>query len=211
MALLISRIVLTLILIYAVFLVWTKNVDLWTWVQNKTKSILPITEDKESQSARATAIRSVAAELEQIASNFEIWAEKEHDRFRRGVNPSEVEKWMNDWLVDSYIAGLFDYPVARQTNGLFPNESKKEFSLIIDTLQLYSPNIANSLRDTYNSFLRAIKFHVQQYELEKQKENPILSHWCVNFLKTAVVPTSKRLRHIANIAKEDMTRSEPEQ
>jgi len=88
------------------------------WLDQKDKTKNP---DKGPQSARTTAILSAAAELEQIANNFEIWAEGERDRFRRGVNPSDTEKWMKDWLSDSYIASLFDYPVARQTNGLFPN------------------------------------------------------------------------------------------
>ena len=177
---------------------------------SESTSIHPEAEISSDSNPIVAGDLSVAiAELEQIADNFEIWAGKEHDRFKRGVNPSEVEKWMKDWLADSYVAGLFDYPVARQTNGLFPNESKKEFQLIIDTFQLYMPSIANSLVDTHDSFLRSIKFHIQHYELEKQKEAPILSHWCVNFLEITVLPTSKRLRHIAKIAKENLATSEP--
>ena len=49
MGLFISRIVLTIILGYFIVVVWTKNVNLWTWFQNKTNSVLPITKDKVSQ------------------------------------------------------------------------------------------------------------------------------------------------------------------
>jgi uncharacterized protein YggT (Ycf19 family) len=171
----------------------------WLDQEDKTKNL-----DRESQSVKAGALLSAAAELEQIANNFEVWAEGEHDRFRRGVSPSDIDKWMADWLSDSYIAGLFNYPVARQKNGPFPNGSKKEFRLIIDTFQLYMPSIAASLTDTYNSFLQSIKFHIQHYEIEKQKEDPILLFWCDNFIDMTVVPTAKRLRHIAKMVKEEL-------
>ena len=49
MVILISRIVLTLILIYAAFLIWTKNVDIRKWVQD----LIPTTEDKVSQAVRS--------------------------------------------------------------------------------------------------------------------------------------------------------------
>jgi len=88
--------------------------------------------------------------------------------------------------------------------GTWANGSKKEFRLIIDTFQLYMPTIAASLMDTYNSFLQSIKFHIQHYELEKQKKDPILSFWCDNFLDTTVAPTVKRLRHIAKMTREEL-------
>jgi len=44
MILLISRIILTLILIYTFFLVWTKDVNLISWVKNKITKSMPINE-----------------------------------------------------------------------------------------------------------------------------------------------------------------------
>lgn len=165
--------------------------------KNETKN-----SSKVYQSTRATEILSATAELEQIANNFEIWAENERKRFRQGTNSSDIEKWKKDWLLTSYIAGLFDYPVARDTNGLFPNGSKKEFRLIIDVFHLYMPSIAESLLDTYNNFLRSIEFHTNELE----KRNDVF--WCVNFLDTTVDPTVKRLRHTAKIAKEKLAAEE---
>lgn len=49
MSLLISRIVLTLFLTYLIVLVWTKNVDLPSWVKNKAESLLPITSNQKEQ------------------------------------------------------------------------------------------------------------------------------------------------------------------
>ncbi len=67
MGLLISRIVLTLILIYMVFLVWTKNVDLRKWVQNK----MPITEDKVPQAVRSDVeIRELAEGNRELLENL---------------------------------------------------------------------------------------------------------------------------------------------
>ncbi len=167
------------------------------------------TQEAQTREVQRATITSAAAELEQIATNLEEWAENERKRFTHGVNSSDVEKWMNNWLTDSYVAGLFNYPVPRQANGLFPNESKKDFRLIVDTFQLYNPSIADSLKDTYDSFLRSINRCVQQYEYDKQKDSPIFTRWCISFLDNVVVPTSKRLRHIANMAKEDVAADVP--
>ena len=44
MILIISRVILSLILLYLIFLVWTKNVDLLIWTKNKIAKLLPINE-----------------------------------------------------------------------------------------------------------------------------------------------------------------------
>lgn len=49
MMIIISRIILTIFLSYLIFLVWTKNVNLWSWARNKSEGMLPITEDKVPQ------------------------------------------------------------------------------------------------------------------------------------------------------------------
>lgn len=47
MTLILSRIILTLILFYSIFLVWTKNVDLLLWTKNTITKILPINEESK--------------------------------------------------------------------------------------------------------------------------------------------------------------------
>ncbi len=196
-AALISAVVLILLTVIGWFLNSHNNKQGISTQKNETKN-----SSKVYKSTRATEILSAVAELEQIANNFETWAKNERNRFRQGVNSSDIEKWKKDWLSTSYIAGLFDCPVARDTNGLFPNGSKKEFRLIIDVFHLYMPSIAESLMDTYNNFLRSIEFHTN----ELKKKNDVF--WCVNFLDTAVDPTVKRLRHTAKIAKEKLAAEE---
>ena len=106
---------------------------------------------KESQSARTAALLSAAADLKQIASNFEEEAKRENDRFRRGVSLSKAEWWIENHLVDNHIAAIFDCPFPlHQSNGLPHN--KKEFSLIIDTFRQYMPNIVTPLEQVYNNF-----------------------------------------------------------
>ena len=159
MRLLISRIILTFLFGYLIFLVWNKNVDIVTWFQNKSKGLLPITEDKVSQSTRATAIRSAAAELEQIADNFEIWAEKERAKYidPNGVTPpafnlAQVEDWVNTYLLKQrLVAVFFNHPHLsyNKNSGLTPfltTREHKEFHLIIDVFRLYMPSVSTSLK-----------------------------------------------------------------
>lgn len=49
MTILISRIIITAILCYIGFLVWTRNINILTWASNKLESYLPITENKTPQ------------------------------------------------------------------------------------------------------------------------------------------------------------------
>ena len=224
MGLLISRIILTLIFSYLVFMVWTKNVDIGIWIQNKTKSILPITENDESQSARATAIRSATAELEQIANNFENWSKKERAKYidPNGVKPpafnlAQVEDWVNTYLLKQrLVAVFFSHPQLsyNKNSGLTPfltTYERKEFHLTIDVFRLYMPAIATSLKELYDEFWEDVRYHIKCHERSKkvQQENiPSIGESIENtfwhpplFLDGTVVSTVKRLRHIAEIAK----------
>lgn len=172
--------------------------------ESKSKSLVT-----ESQSARTTALLAAVRDLTQIADNFESWADKEHDRFRRAVSADKVEWWISNHFSNAWIAGLFNYPVPRQPNGLFPNGSKKEFRLTMDTFLLYMPNIARSLGDLYDMFLRSIKFHTEMYERAKRGELPLLSMACTNFLATTVPETVRRLRYIAEMVREELASEKP--
>lgn len=163
---------------------------------------------KESQSARTAALLSAAADLKQIASNFEEEAKRENDRFRRGVSLSKAEWWIENHLVDNHIAAIFDCPFPlHQSNGLPHN--KKEFSLIIDTFRQYMPNIVTPLEQVYNNFLHSIKRHLDgALRAEREGERNLFS-WCGSFVNGTIPPTVRRLRHIAEIVEEELTTGEP--
>ena len=100
MGLLISRIILTLVLIYAIFLVWTKNVDLKKWVQNK----IPITEDKKKISQQRPYI-----DIESDKIEFQEWSQEE-----KKANPTWPEQYQKIvlWF---YIHNAADVPASNVT------------------------------------------------------------------------------------------------
>ena len=85
--LLVSRIVLTLFLGWLVYLVWVSNVDLWSWVQKKSKDILPITDSEVSPSIRRQQAEKMAGFLKE-AKNL---------RQRLDENPLPIRDH-NEWV-----------------------------------------------------------------------------------------------------------------
>jgi len=188
--------------------------------------------DNGSQSTRATAIRSAAAELEQIANNFENWAKKEHVKYidPNGVKPpaftlAQIEDWVNTYLLKQrLVAVFFNHPHLSydKNSGLSPfltTYERKEFHLIIDVFRLHMTAIATSLKELYDEFWEDVKYHIGCHERSKkvQQEN-ILSigeseentFWHPPlFLDGTVVSTVKRLRHIAKIAKGNLETDGP--
>lgn len=168
--------------------------------ESKSKSLVI-----ESQSARTTALLSAAADLEQIASNFEEEAKRENDRFRRGVSPAKAEWWIENHLVGNHIAAIFDCPFPlHQSNGLSHN--KKEFSLIIDTFRQYMPSMVTPLEQVYNNFLHSIKRHLDgALRAEREGERNLFS-WCGSFVNGTIPPTVRRLRHIAEMVRKELAK-----
>lgn len=190
--------------------------------------------DNGSQSARTIAIRSAAAELEQIANNFEIWAKKERAKFvAAAFNLAEVEDWVNTYLLKQrLVAVFFSHPHLSydKNSGLTPflTTEEKEFHLIIDTFRIHMPSIATSLKELYDEFWEDVEYRIKCYNRSKKvregeqqgdispstligerAENVSPELQPILFLDGAVVSTVKRLRHIAKIAKGNLATSGP--
>jgi hypothetical protein len=188
--------------------------------------------EPEPKDVRAIAIRSAAAELEQIANNFENWAKKEHTKYidPNGAKPpaftlAQIEDWVNTYLLKQrLVAVFFSHPHLSydENSGLTPfltTYEHKEFQLIIDVFRLYMPAIANSLKELYDEFWESVTYHIKCYERSKkvQQENiPSIGESIENtfwhpplFLDGTVVSTIKRLRHLAKIAKGNLATIRP--
>ncbi len=188
--------------------------------------------DNSSQSARATAIRSAAAELEQIANNLENWAKKHHAKYvdPNGVKPpaftfAQIEGWVNIYLSKQRLVAVFfshphlSYDVNSGLTPFLTTYERKEFHLIIDVFRLHMPSIATSLKELYDEFWEDVRYHIKCHERSKkvQQENiPSIGESIENtfwhpplFLDGTVVSTVKRLRHIAKIAKGNLATSGP--
>ncbi len=132
-----------------------------------------------------------AESLEQIANGLEEWIEQQKGRFEH-TTAAFRKKWISDWFSDFYIMKFFKDMV-----------HKRRFEDIADTLRLYMPNIAESLKEVWNNFLRSVKF---MQEVERNKVRIEKSHdlgfWCVNFFSTTAIPTVERLRHLVELTRE---------
>lgn len=189
----------------------------------------------ESQSARIASLLSAAAELKQIADNFESWAKKQHARFvdPNGVKPpafnlAQVEDWVNTYLSKQrLIAVFFDHPHLSYdiNSGLTPfltTFERKEFHLIIDVFRLHMPAIATSLKELYDEFWEDVRYHIECHKRSKrvQQEDIPLStligesmenvSWVpILFLDGAVATLIRRLRHIAEMVREELATEKP--
>ena len=129
--------------------------------------------------------------LERIADSMEEWTEQQRGRFAR-TTAAFRKKWISDWFSDFYILKFFK-----------DGKNGRRFGDIVDTFHLYIPNIAESLKKTWNDFLRSVKF-LQQIEKDKDKaeKSHDLGFWCVNFIDTTAIPTVERLRNIVKMTTE---------
>ncbi len=129
--------------------------------------------------------------LEQIANGLEEWIEQQKGRFEH-TTAAFRKKWISDWFSDFYIMKFFKDTV-----------HKRRFEDIADTLHLYMPNIAKSLKEIWNNFLQSAKF-MQKVERNKGKieKSHDLGFWCVNFFSTTAIPTVERLRHLVELTRE---------
>ncbi len=129
--------------------------------------------------------------LERIADGMEEWTEQQRRRFARTTSAFR-KKWISDWFSDFYILKFFK----DKKNG-------RRFDDIVDTFRLYIPNIAESLKEIWNNFVRSVKF-MQKVERDKVRaeKSHDLGFWCVNFIDTTTIPTVERLRNIVKLTTE---------
>ncbi len=123
--------------------------------------------------------------LEQITNAIDEWIEQQRGRFEN-TTATFRKKWISDWFSDFYVLKFFK----DKKNG-------RRFDDIVDTFRLYIPNIAESLKEIWNNFVRSVKF-MQKVERDKDRaeKSRDLGFWCVNFIDTTAIPTVERLRNI---------------
>jgi hypothetical protein len=80
---------------------------------------------------------------------------------------------------------------------------QRRFDDILDTFNVFMPDMVGPLKEVWNSFLRSVKF-MQQVERDKDRieKSHDLGFWCVNFFDTATVPAVERLKHIIKRTKD---------
>lgn len=182
----------------------------------------------ELQSARTTALLSAVGQLNQIADNFESWAKKERARYT-AFSWAQVEDWVNTYLSKQrLIAVFFNHPHLSYDidSGLLPfltteHTEHKEFHLIIDVFRLHKPAIATSLKELYDDFWGDVGHHIECHKRSKkvrQENIPSIGESMENtfwipplFLDGAVASLVRRLRHIAEIVKEELAPKKPEE
>jgi hypothetical protein len=153
------------------------------------------TEDVEETKARRYNELAFAAEsLELIANDIDEWVKQQKDR----IMPASVtfqKKWISRWFSDFFIMELFENKV-----------HKKHFGDIVDTLRLYMPDIAESLKELRHNFLNCTKFMRQiQNVKHKAEDNHDLGYWCGNFLDKTARPTAKSLRRLSEQTRKHLT------
>lgn len=128
--------------------------------------------------------------LERITNAIDEWVEQQKGRFEK-TTAAFRKKWISDWFSDFYVLKFFKDKV-----------TKRRFDDIADTFSLYIPNIAESLREIWNNFMRSVQF---MQKVEKDKDRAEKSHdlgfWCVNFFNTSATPTVERLRHTVKLTR----------
>jgi len=130
-------------------------------------------------------LTSAVESLEIIADGLEKWIEEQRDRFKRTTKAFR-KKWVSDWFSDFYVMKFFK-----------DAEHQRRFDDILDTFNVFMPDMVGPLKEVWNSFLRSVKF-MQQVERDKDRieKSHDLGFWCVNFFDTAAVPSVERLKHI---------------
>ncbi len=151
-----------------------------------------IVEDiKKTEVKRDNELAQAAESLEQIANGMDEWIGQQRDRFKHTTTAFR-KKWISRWFSDFFIMELFKDTL-----------HKRQFGDIVDTFHLYMPDIAESLKEIWNNFLRCTKFMRQiQNDKNRVEDNHDLGFWCVNFFETAAIPTVASLRHLAELTKE---------
>lgn len=144
-------------------------------------------EVKKEKDGFASAVES----LEIIVAALEQWLQEQRERFKRTTKAFR-KKWVSDWFSDFYVMKFFK-----------DAEHQRRFDDILDTFDVFMPEMVGPLKEVWNSFLRSVKF-MQQVERDKDRieKSHDLGFWCVNFFDTAVVPSVERLKHIIKRTKE---------
>jgi hypothetical protein len=139
------------------------------------------------QDGLASAVES----LEMIVAALEQWLQEQRERFKRTTKAFR-KKWVSDWFSDFYVMKFFKDTV-----------HQRRFDDILDTFDVFMPDMVGPLKEVWNSFLRSVKF-MQQVERDKDRieKSHDLGFWCVNFFDTAAVPSVERLKHIIKRTKE---------
>ncbi len=151
-----------------------------------------IVEDIEkTEVKRDNELAQAAESLEQIANGMDEWIAQQRDRFKHTTTAFR-KKWISRWFSDFFVMELFKDKV-----------HKRQFGDIVDTLRLYMPDTAESLKEIWNNFLNCTKFMRQiQNDKNRVEDNHDLGFWCINFFETAAIPTVENLRHLAELTKE---------
>ncbi len=191
----------------------------------------------ESQSERTAELSSAAVQLKQIADNFENWAKKERAKYidPNGVKPpaftlAQIEGWVNTWLLKQrLVAVFFSHPhlcYDKDDFVLFITTERKEFHLIIDFFRLYMPAIATSLKELYDEFWEDVAYHIECFKRSKEVQqrerqgdippSALIGESMENiaweptlFLDGAVATLIRRLRHIVEMAREELVAEKP--
>jgi hypothetical protein len=148
-------------------------------------------QEMEINEIKRDGLASAVESLQIIADNLDQWLEEQKDRFKRTTKAFR-KKWISDWFSDFYVMKFFK-----------DQENQRRYDDIIDTFNVFMPDMVGPLKEVWNSFLRSVKF-MQQVERDKDRieKSHDLGFWCVNFFDTAAKPSVERLRHIIKRTKE---------
>jgi hypothetical protein len=147
--------------------------------------------DTNNIEIRQDGLASAVESLEIMVEGLEEWLEDQRERFKRTTKAFR-KKWISDWFSDFYVMKFFK-----------DAEHQRRYDDILDTFNVFMPDMVGPLKEVWNSFLRSVKF-MQQVERDKDRieKSHDLGFWCVNFFDTAAVPAVERLRHIIKRIKE---------
>lgn len=147
--------------------------------------------DMKKHEIQKDGLASAIESLEIIVTGLEQWLEEQRERFKRTTKAFR-KKWVSDWFSDFYVMKFFK-----------DAEHQRRFDDILDTFNIFMPDMVGPLKEVWNSFLRSVKF-MQQVERDKDRieKSHDLGFWCVNFFDTAAVPSVERLKHIIKRTKE---------
>ena len=147
--------------------------------------------DMNNNEIKKDGLVSAVESLEIIAAGLDEWLQEQRERFKRTTKAFR-KKWVSDWFSDFYVMKFFK-----------DTEHQRRFDDILDTFNVFMPEMVGPLKEVWNSFLRSVKF-MQQVERDKDRieKSHDLGFWCVNFFDTAAVPAVERLKHIIKRTKE---------
>ncbi len=150
--------------------------------------------DTNNNEIKKDGLACAVESLEIIVAALEQWLQEQRERFKRTTKAFR-KKWVSDWFSDFYVMKFFK-----------DAEHQRRFDDILDTFNVFMPDMVGPLKEVWNSFLRSVKF-MQQVERDKDRieKSHDLGFWCVNFFDTAAVPAVERLKHIIRRIKECST------